>query len=247
MDIDVAGQASREEIKLTLVVRLGVALTAVRNLAVLTMTGTTGHLAMLTLGRTPFIKNRIVATATGLYLSIVRECDLQRFVNSLVTLLTGLNRLTVKVAVMTFEAIRDIAVTLMMTGLTPLFRVSARVFLEILSRLAMTIATDLGQVVTGRESKWRMWITVTIQAIRLLRAMRLIVTRRTFWHQLSIVVPERVVGVKPLMTFLAGKTMLAPGLLEISKLTVVTLATLSRLKRYRIGRIETGICDRQRL
>ena len=85
MNIEMAGQTVREHLELALVVRLSMTGPTIRNLPVLLMTHTTGHLAVFANRALPLAIDFAMTAATGLYIGIDCQPDLQRVVNLLMT------------------------------------------------------------------------------------------------------------------------------------------------------------------
>ena len=83
MDIEMAGQTVGEHLELALVVRLSMTGPTIRNLSVLLMTHTTGHLAVLADRALPLAIDLAMTAATGLYIGIDCQTDLQRVMNLL--------------------------------------------------------------------------------------------------------------------------------------------------------------------
>jgi len=152
--------------------------------------------------------------------------------NLLMALAAGIQPLLLEVTVVTFKAVWYVAMTLVVTGLTPLLAVGTGERLEFSGRAGMAVRANLGQAIVSRKFAWRMRVLVAVAAVRLAGAMSQPVASAADGHQCVVIVLARAVGVKNLMTLLAGKTVFAASLLKISKLRGMTLAAFHRLEWF---------------
>lgn len=120
---------------------------------------------------------------------------------------------------------------LMMATLATLLRVSTRELNQLFGRTGMAIRASLAQALHSRHLQGCMGIFMTIEAIDLHRPMLLTVTGRTERHQFVIIVFARAIRVKNFMTLLAGKAVLAAGVLQVRKLAGVALPAFCWLQR----------------
>ena len=229
MHIEMAGQAIGEHLQLFFVVRLTMAVTAIRNLTVLLVTLDARDLAVLTRCAPPLTVDIIMTTAARLNIRIPWESDLQRCVDTVMTAHAVLNRLLCIMTIMTFKAVRYVAVLLMMAILAPLFSVGTRELLQLFCRSGMTIRTSTAKTLHRRNQQGRMRVLMAIKAVGLLRPMLLPMARGAQRHQVVIIVFARAVCVENLVTFLAGKAMFATGSLQMGKLARMALTTFCRL------------------
>lgn len=145
------GQAVGKHLQLLLVVRLAMTLAAIRDLAVPLVAGDAGDLAVLAHGPSPLAVNIVVATAARLHIGRPWETDLQRGVNAIVAGHAVLKRLARKVPFMTFEAVRLVAVPVVVALLASLPGVRARELLQLLSRTSMAIGADIAETLHRRN------------------------------------------------------------------------------------------------
>ncbi len=93
MHINMTGKAVREQLHLLFVVRCTMALRTIRDLAVGLMTGDAGNLTMFTRRTLPLGVNTFVTAIAGFNIGVAGETDLQRCVNTHMTVQTILDRL----------------------------------------------------------------------------------------------------------------------------------------------------------
>ena len=173
MDIDMAGQTVREHLQLLFVVRFSVAFTTIRNLAMLLMAHRARDLAMLARCALPLGVNRIMAPATGFHIILTTEADLQWCVHPVMARLAVIDLLSLKMPFMTFKAVRDVAVLLMMATLATLLRVCTRELLQFIGRTRMTVGASFAELFHRRDLQRRMGVLVTTKTLSLLGAMGL--------------------------------------------------------------------------
>jgi len=75
----------------------------------------------------------------------------------------------------------------------------------------------------------------------MLGAVWLAMTGCALWHDLSVVLFQRVVGMKYFMAFPAIKLMLAAGIFEVTEVTRMTLTALRHAQWLWFNRVETGV------
>jgi len=112
-------------------------------------------------------------------------------------------------AIMTFRTVRNISVFVVVTNLAVLLRVSARELLQLSARSGMTIGTDRSNLFHRRSQLRSMRVLVALKTVDLDLPMGFTMTSCTRRHQIFVIVFARAVGVKNLMTLLAGEAMLA--------------------------------------
>ena len=241
MGIEMTGQTLREHLELPFIMRFGVTLAAIGDLAVLLVTHATHHVAVLAGGPFPLGVNGLMAAAAGPHVGVGAEGDLQGGVNLLMAFAAGDDRLLLVVTVMTLEAVRNVPVAFVVTGLTALIAVSAWQGNEFTGRAWMTIGAGCCQPVNGRHPTGCVRVLMTVEAVKLSGAVRLAVASTADRHQRIVVVLARVIGVNDLVALLAGEAVFATGLLEIAELTGVTLSALCRCQRYGWRRVKLRV------
>lgn len=186
--------------------------------------------AMLAQGSGPLGVDRLVTGRTGLHVGVSAQGDLHRLVDILMARGALLEGLSLVMPLVALEAIRDVAMRIMVTGITPLLRVGAGERGQLFCRAGMTIGADGRQLLDRRSTLRRMRVAVAIGAGRLLRTMRLAMTGAALRHQLSIIVQERAVAVELFVTFLTGKPMSAAGIFQVGIVNDVALPALNGLQ-----------------
>ena len=211
MYVDMAGQAVREHFQLSFVVRFTVTFEATRNLAMHLMTHNAVDLAVLTRRALPLAVNVIMTSATGLDINLARKSNPQRRMNPLMAGHTTLLRLVGIMTIVTFRAIRDIAMFLVVAALATLFSVSTRELFKFIRWSGMTISTRFGKPIHSRNAQRSMRILMTVNTVDLYRSMLLTMTSRTKRHQIFIIVFSRIVRMKDFVALLTRKAMFAAG------------------------------------
>lgn len=151
MYVDMTGQTVWEHLKLLFVVGHSVAISAVRNFAMLLVAPDTDNLTMLARRPLPLAINIIMTAAAGLNVCIPWETDSQWRMNSFMTGHTSLYRLFRKVTIMTFKTVRYITVLFVMAALAALFSVRTRKFFQFICRAGMTVSTSFTKPVHRRN------------------------------------------------------------------------------------------------
>ena len=218
--------------------RRSVAILAVRDVTMAGMADAAIDRAMFARRGRPFAVYGIMTGRAGRYIGVFLQRDLQGLVDVLMAGGAGIERLGRLMALMAFEAVRDIAVTVVVTAITTLLRMSAGKSRQRLSRCGMAVGTDQSELLKSRCALRCMRVLVTIGAGDLFRPMRLSMTACAARHQFRIIILERIIHVKKLVALLAGKTMQATGIFQVGILVDMTLTAINRGKRFRIVGIE---------
>lgn len=230
MDIQMTGQALREHLEQFLGMRFrrGVAVGAFRNQPVLGVAKCAADSAMLAGGAAPLGVDIAVASIARFDIDSLFKADIERLVN-VVTLGAGCHRLCGKVWFVTLSAGRDVAVPIVVAAAALLLGVFARLSLQLFSLVAVAVRTDPGQHVGHWNPAWRMWVFVAVQALNVLVAVFVVVTGCTLGHDIRVILFQRIVGVKHLVTFTTIKAMQSAGFFEVAKVGRMTLTTLGHL------------------
>jgi hypothetical protein len=234
MTVEAVGEFAQHLI----VMRLAVAIGAGRQMPMVAMAGAAGYLAMAAGGLRPEPMDLAVAGGTGGGIFIAGQFDMHRHVRRM-TLTTGAFLLLRQMWLMAVGAGGTLPMALAVTIGTGLLTMGARLLAQDTSYLRMALPAERLKGLGGREHKGRMGVLMTVIAGLEIRAMRQRqVTLPTVRHQLIIVVPPGIVGMKGLMTILAGKTMRPSLLPQIGKVAHMAAATLRSAHRLRHDGIE---------
>jgi len=145
--IDVTIQTTGELGENRRVMRSFVAHGALRNPAMLLVTTTAGDRSVLARGPFPLAKNAVMTNITGFHGRILRQRDLQWLMNRMATQ-AGINRLTLKMRLMTFHTVWYISVPIMMAGIARLLGMRAWKLLQLAGRPGMALSAERCQVVS---------------------------------------------------------------------------------------------------
>lgn len=239
------GQTVRKLCQLARIVRFGMTTAAIGNPGMLLMAGPAIDLTMPARSLAPTGVNRIMADTAGSGVRIVGEGNLQGLMHLLMTLGARLNLLLRNMAGVTFKAVRDIAVPLVMAPLTAEFCMLTGSRRQIFGGTGMTAGTGLDQALIHRNVARSMRVAVTAQTIGNRGAMRQTVTLRALRHDGGVVVLAWIISMKNPVTGLAVKTMLAAFLPETAELARMAATTFSRQPGSRLSGVQRCVDCRQ--
>ena len=175
------------------------------------MTGSATDLTVLARRGCPLVVDFVMARGAGRRIGSRPQGDLQGHVNVLVAIGAGFDRLGRIVSLVAFEAGRNVAVRIVMTGCTTQLGMRAGRLGHLVGRPAMAVRANGRQLFHRRCSLRRMGIGVATGTGGLQRPMRRTMAGAALRHQFGVIAFQGVVAMKLLMAFLAGKAMSAAG------------------------------------
>ena len=240
MNIQVAVQTSGEEPELGLGMRRCVAGEAIGDHAVACMAHGAIHISVLARRVLPLIEDTGVAVSARLCFVVGPECNLQGSVNRMAGD-TSIERLPLEVGFVTLGTIRDVPMLLMMTTGAGHLSMFARLLLELLGGTAVTIGADVSHLGRIRREFRSMGVGMAVQALHLLGPVRLVMAHAALGHDLGIIVSQRVVGMKNLMTVTAIKPVIPAVIAQVHEMLGVALAALGDGERF--GNLVVQLCS----
>lgn len=225
VNVEVAVKAPREQLQLGFGVRGRMTLRALGNSSVTGVTHRAVHLGVLAGSLLPFTENLIVTATTCLRIIFFPEGDLKGFVDRVAGHATR-KLLSLKVRLVTFGAIRDVSMLVMMTAGAGLLRVLAGSPFKLLGRPTVAIRAHIFYLGDRRRNRGCVRIRVAVQAGGLLIPVRQRMAHGTLGHDLRVIVPKGIVRMEDLVAVLAFEFMPAPAIAQVREMFGMTLSAL---------------------